>query len=79
MQLLIEAGADPNVRAPDAMDNTPLHHACRNLDSTRRLLAAGADPSLTNANGDTPRDLGVRAGAGEVAELLRRHVAGLDR
>ena len=53
VQLLIDAGADPNVRAPDAMDNTPLHHACRNLDSTRRLLAAGADPTLTNANGDT--------------------------
>ena len=61
------------------MDNTPLHHARSNVESTRRLLAAGADPTLTNANGDTPLDLAEREGAAEVAEILRRHVDGLDR
>lgn len=79
VQLLIDAGADPNVRTPEAMDNTPLHHARRNLESTGRLLAAGADPTLGNANGDTPLDLARREGAGDVAELLRRHLDGLDR
>src|SRR5262245_29818392 len=45
MRLLIEHGADPNVR--DVGDNaTPLHVAAanRHLDSVRLLLDAGADP-----------------------------------
>ncbi len=71
VQLLIDAGADVNARAPAATDNTPLHQAAGNADSTRRLLAAGADPTLTNANGDTPLDLAERSGAEDVAELLR--------
>jgi len=53
-----------------------LHHAANNADSTARLLAAGADPTLPNANGDTPLDLAERDGALEVAVLLRRHVGG---
>jgi ankyrin repeat protein len=45
-----------------------------NMDSTLRLLAAGADATLTNDNGDTPADLAQRAEAQEVARMLERHV-----
>ena len=71
VQLLIDAGADVNMRAPGATNNTPLHHAAANAESTTRLLAAGADPTLGNANGDTPLDLAKEIEAHEVVDLLR--------
>lgn len=73
VQLLLDAGADSNMRAPGVMNNTPLHHAANNPDSTARLLAAGADPLLTNANGDTPLDLAQRDSSQEVVDLLKKH------
>ena len=57
VQLLLDAGADPDMCAPGATNNVPLHHAANNADSTSRLLTGGANPTLTNDNGDTPLDL----------------------
>ena len=39
-----------------------------------RLLAAGADPTLDDANGDTPLDLAQRRGLQDVVELLNQHI-----
>ncbi|MBT7594792.1 MAG: hypothetical protein HN559_07765, partial [Gemmatimonadetes bacterium] len=74
VQLLIDAGADVNMRTPGGTLTTPLHHAANNADSTQRLLAAGADPTLADANGDTPLDLAERDGAQEVVAMLRPRV-----
>jgi ankyrin repeat protein len=46
VRVLIEGGADPNMRGVN--DWTPLHYsvAIRSVDAIRLLLAAGADPAL---------------------------------
>ncbi len=53
---LIEAGADIHVRSATT---TPLHEAAgSNFDEAiRALLALGADPSVTDNKGRTPREL----------------------
>ena len=79
VQLLIDAGADVNMRATGNRDTTPLHHAASNVDSTRRLLAAGADPTLGDATGDSPLDLAQRQDATEVVDLLRHAIEGTTR
>ena len=38
------------------MNNTPPHMALRHSDIVETLLDMGADPTLTNANGETPLD-----------------------
>ena len=50
LKLLIERGADPNLR--DAVGNTVLHLAAGHDDPTiiKSLLDAGADPDLINSN-----------------------------
>lgn len=56
VELLLAAGADPNLR--DKQGATPLHRAAAvwlGADSVSALLAAGADASLRDANGDTAR------------------------
>lgn len=73
VQLLLDAGADPNMRTPGGTLTTPLHHAANHADSTARLLSAGADPTIADANGDTPLDLAERDGAQRVVELLANH------
>jgi ankyrin repeat protein len=54
---LLEAGADPNVRATDG--STALHQAvqARNVDIIRALAEGGADLTLTNADGFTALDV----------------------
>ncbi len=55
VELLLAHGADPN--AMTGYDGTPLHSAVmwRHADMIGAMLAAGGDPSLTDAKGRTPR------------------------
>ena len=56
---------------------TPLHLAARRdaSDVVRLLLAAGADPSLTNKSGQTPLTLAEANGKAEAVETLRAAAA----
>ena len=52
-QLLLDAGADVHVQAPDG--STALHHACEHYTSVVKLLMeAGADPTAEDDSGNTP-------------------------
>lgn len=68
--LLLEAGADPNVRG--RYGYTVLHEAVRNEDSTltQALLDAGADPKERDDDGKTPLDFAEDAGNTPAVELL---------
>jgi hypothetical protein len=71
---------DPRVLPEDPSakvdGRTPLHEAAwdGDLDRIRELLAAGADPSVTDdVHGGTPLDWAEYAYQEEAAALLRRH------
>ena len=68
--ILLEHGADPNVRQGGGF--TPLHAAAQNGDreSVEALLESGADPALANDEGRTPADLARAAGHDDLDELL---------
>ncbi len=71
--LLIEHGADVNVRGD--FGHTPLHYAVRsgNPKNVVLLLGAGADVSAWNSNGyhpTTPLHIAVRSGKIEIVSLL---------
>ena len=74
--LLLEAGADPNVR--DAAGNTPLHLlSMRRVSGTeaaiaKRLVAFGADARIRNARDRTPA-LSLTAFEGRLVQPLRIH------
>lgn len=72
MRLLLEKGADPNLR--QQMGYAPLHATAANGDraTTEVLLAHGADANARNDDGKTPADLADERGHGELAEWLRR-------
>lgn len=71
VELLIEAGADPN--AVGDMDETPLHAAihCRCVPVAAALLRAGARADIRSEFGVTPLELATEVG-GEIAELFGR-------
>jgi len=70
VELLLEHGANPNVRDYDGY--TPLHYAVEgcHVDVARVLLDHGADPTIRNNNGMTPLDYGRNCE--EIIEELRR-------
>lgn len=70
VELLCSSGADVN--AGDADGDTPLHVAAimNNVACVRVLMSLGADPGITNRNGQRPRDLAMERGHVEIAELL---------
>lgn len=77
---LLEAGADPGVRAENASALTPLHSAVagmarlatgpRGLEVIKLLLASGADPSATMEGGWSVQGAAEREGLDEAAALL---------
>lgn len=75
-QMLLEAGASPNVR--DGNGYTPLHMAAKlgDVELVRNLLFSGADMEAASKKKETPMELATKAGHKEVAELLN---AGITR
>jgi len=73
VRLLLENGANPNIRADDG--TTPLHAAsyCGNLDVVRLLLKSGADVEPDDVKGRTPLQTASEGGHHEVAKLLLDH------
>lgn len=58
LDMLLDAGADPNVVDPVTGD-TPMHLVCKNAignDIAIALIRAGADPNVKNQEGKTPKE-----------------------
>jgi ankyrin repeat protein len=69
-KLLLEHGADPNIR--DASGETPLHWAvgAGHADVEELLLEHGADPNAQDAAGNTPLHVAAIGGIGDAAEVM---------
>jgi hypothetical protein len=81
IQLLLEQGADVNVR--DEIGQTPLHKAAtaRNPAMCLRLLEHGAIPNVQDKHGRSPTDCAEfgdpwegRDGLEQTTEVLRRYI-----
>ena len=72
MRLLLEAGANPNLQ--DEFGMTALHAAVGvgSLDIARMLLDAGADATIENDEGETPRESIPSSENQELLDLLRQ-------
>ena len=79
VQLLLDAGADPN--APGAAGITALHVAARDIRKVQLLLAGGADVHARSALGATPLSVAAatNGAAGVVALLLEKGARVNDR
>jgi len=73
-RLLLDAGADPNLRSGDETEGTPLcAAACHGqVEIVRALLAHGADPNLREDESWTPLRWAASHGHEHVARELRR-------
>lgn len=71
-RILIDAGADVNLRAANAAKVAPIHAACarQDLAMLQLLLEHGADPKLAQDGGFTPLDTAKQTGNLEMETLL---------
>ncbi len=74
VQLLLDHGADPNVR--DQGGFTPLHAAAQNgdVESIHALLINGADAEAKTTEGKTPLDYARKSNKPEAVDLLREGI-----
>lgn len=72
--LLLEHGADPNLRQNGGF--TPLHSAAQNgqVDMLKALLLNGADLTVTNDEGKSALDMAAEAGQTEAVEFLKQEL-----
>jgi uncharacterized protein len=75
VEILLEAGADPN--ASDSGGYTGLHLAVQigDLDMARAMLDAGAQVEVKSGEGKTPLALAAQEGHGPMLDLLHEHGA----
>ena len=73
IRCLLELGADANLSTNVATGSRPLHNAAMagNVETTKMLFAAGADPTRRDVEKETPRDFARNDRHDAVAELLR--------
>src|SRR5690348_1344677 len=82
VQILIEAGADPNARDPDQPSSeTPLHWAASSddVDVAGALIDGGADVETPNGSIGTPLDNAIGYACWHVARLLVQRGARVDK
>ncbi|HEY7076781.1 MAG TPA: ankyrin repeat domain-containing protein [Solirubrobacteraceae bacterium] len=77
VRVLLEAGADPDADAENALHVRPLHSAAARGDreSARLLLEAGADPNPRQDGGYTPLHSAAHSDDAALAALLLAHGA----
>jgi uncharacterized protein len=81
VRLLIQAGADPNADSGGARPETPLHWAASSDDAdvAEALITGGASIETPGGSIGTPLDNAVGYGCWNVARLLVRHGARVDK
>lgn len=81
VRLLVERGANPNVRDDDDHGESPLHWAASNddVDVARALLDGGADIEMPDGSIGTPLDNAIGYGCWHVAELLAQRGARVEK
>jgi ankyrin repeat protein len=79
VKVLIAAGA--KVNATDSSGQTPLHDLCdsvvkydTDIEALNILLSLGADPTIRDSKGETPKDVALRRGRLAVASELDKFV-----
>jgi ankyrin repeat protein len=79
-QLLIDKGADVNVRAKSRFLNTPLQAALLTgqYETAKLLLEHGADPLVRQSKGFTPMHEAALLGRADLIELLLAHGAEIN-
>jgi len=77
VEMVIRAGANPNVRNVNELD-TPLHHVAwhGDTDMVKLLLRLGADPHAKNADGTTPLDRAHHSRSRETIAAFEAHLNG---
>jgi hypothetical protein len=81
VQMLIDAGADPNAREPGKGAETPLHWAASSddVDVALALIDGGADIETPDGSIGTPLDNAIGYGCWHVARLLVARGAKVDK